>query len=488
MVDHQSSGDGERSSRRDGEDDDGVPSSRLRRDPGQSLESHLQRLRIELRRIRQKATAARLEAHAANIELQIETVSKQIAAAARDDAPKVERIRARSSLAPTISYPRQRFESWDDVRREQDRRRERVDHSTAQLRFDGPSKPHPHFGHPASPESIGSDSETSQASEASFTLPEVPADDRATDTDRASKKSRPMAMIVSTIAHVVVILILAGFTLSTHRPKDQISITASPSTVSEVAMETFSIETSEPEVTPTEPTESATEYELSPIGEIAVAEFSSDAAPLFASPSVVSQMTSGAAASAAAMSLSSAVDAKIQFCGVEGGGNHFVYLVDSSGSMGAGFDSARRELLESIEFLKPDQRFYVIFFDANPDFMRLASSTVDEPRSVEATPQSKLALKRWAMQIKQDRGKNPYEVLEFALTLKPDVIFLLSDGEFPQRIEELLQQKNRTNNLFGDDGPMCIVHTIGYHSEEGETRMRRIAEKNGGQYRYVPRP
>lgn len=156
--------------------------------------------------------------------------------------------------------------------------------------------------------------------------------------------------------------------------------------------------------------------------------------------------------------------------------------------MGDGFDSARRELLGSIDFLKPNQRFYVIFFDANPDFMRLTSSSVDEPRSVEATAENKLALRRWAMQIQQDRGKNPYEVLEFALTLKPDVIFLLSDGEFTQRVEDLLHEKNRIKNLFGDNGPMCIVHTIAYYSEEGESRMRRIAEKNGGQYRYVPKP
>ncbi len=319
---------------------------------------------------------------------------------------------------------------------------------------------------------------------------EVELDDDGLESDRRVKKARPMAMIISAVLHAVVLLLLAGWTLSSHKPKDQVSITASATAASsEESMETFTLDVSEPEVEPTEPTQSETEYELSPIGEIAMSEFSADIAPAPPSSSVASMMSSAASSSAAAaMSLNAFSDAKIQFCGVEGGGNHFVYLVDSSGSMGDSFDSARKELLNSIDFLKPEQRFYVIFFDAAPDFMRLTNASVDEPRSVEATPENKLALKRWAMQIGQDRGMNPYEVLEFALTLRPDVIFLLSDGEFPQRIEDLLQEKNRVENLFGDNGPMCIVHTIAYYSKEGEVRMRRIAEKNGGQYRYVPRP
>ncbi len=188
------------------------------------------------------------------------------------------------------------------------------------------------------------------------------------------------------------------------------------------------------------------------------------------------------------MTLASDSAAKIQFCGVEGGGNHFVYLVDSSGSMGAGFESARTELLRSIEVLKPEQRFYVVFFDAEPDYMRLSDPNQDESRSAYATPENKRALKRWAMRITKNKGRAPYEPLKFALELKADVIFLLSDGEFPQGIEDLLKASNRVENLFGDSDPISIVHTISYHSREGESRMRRIAQQNQGQYRHVPKP
>ena len=92
------------------------------------------------------------------------------------------------------------------------------------------------------------------------------------------------------------------------------------------------------------------------------------------------------------------------------------------------------------------------------------------------------------MRITKNDGRAPYNPLKFALELRPDVIFLLSDGEFPQGIEDLLKEQNRVENLFGDSGPISIVHTIGYHSRAGESRMRRIAEQNKGQYRHVPKP
>ncbi len=72
-----------------------------------------------------------------------------------------------------------------------------------------------------------------------------------------------------------------------------------------------------------------------------------------------------------------------------------------------GFESARAELLQSIDVLKPDQRFYVVFFDAESDYMRLADPNQDEARSVYATAENKQALKRWAMRITKDDGRAP---------------------------------------------------------------------------------
>ncbi len=302
--------------------------------------------------------------------------------------------------------------------------------------------------------------------------------------DSDSSRRKPAAWLLSLVVHVAALLILGAITLQIDRPRDQVALSASPTEASEVSMETFTLESNEPETEVAEPTPSETEYDLSPVGELAAADFTPEQPLDMPAPA----HPASASSAAAAMSLQSDADAKIEFCGVEGGGNHFVYLVDSSGSMGDAFESARSELIRSIDFLKAEQRFYVVFFDAESEYMRLNDAKRDEPRSVYATAENKAALKRWAMRISMDRGRAPYDALRFALNLKPDVVFLLSDGEFPQGIEDLLKEENKIENLFGDRRPKCIVHTIGYHSKEGESRMRRIAQQNQGQYRYIPGP
>ena len=68
------------------------------------------------------------------------------------------------------------------------------------------------------------------------------------------------------------------------------------------------------------------------------------------------------------------------------------------------------------------------------------------------------------MRIEMDRGRAPYEALRFALQLRPDVIFLLSDGEFPQGIEDLLREENKVENLFGNSkkGEFAVNEPVDY--------------------------
>ncbi|MCD0459764.1 vWA domain-containing protein [Roseiconus lacunae] len=291
---------------------------------------------------------------------------------------------------------------------------------------------------------------------------------------------------VSLFVHAMLILGLAAVTFSTSTPGDQMAI-AGAMVESEVAeVQSVKLETETAQVSEEEPEASPVDSPLTDLGEIQVRDLSPPVAP--SASEFVPVMSEAAVVDAMAMAMSRNPSEQMEFCGIEGGGNHFIYLVDSSKSMGDGFESARDALLRSISLLKPTQRFYVVFFDEEPEYMRLADPGVDEPRSVYATDENKRALRRWAMSIQMDLGRAPYEVLPFAIEQRPDVIFLLSDGEFPQRIEEMLSEINRLDNLFGDEGPISLVHTIGYHSRVGESRMKRIAAKNGGRYRYVPKP
>ena len=325
----------------------------------------------------------------------------------------------------------------------------------------------------------------------------VPAVVEVTDDPENEKQSRvrPASWFYSTIAHVAALVLLGFVTLSNQPPKDQLAFTASASPATEQSIETFSIENDEP-VPPSEPVVSETAYDISDMGEMAIAEISMEVPAAMASPTTSDLFGRGASGdmTSALQSLKGDSVEKMQFCGVDGGGNHFIYLVDSSGSMGTGFPSARTELLASIDMLKPDQRFYVVFFDEEPANMRITNPNEDEPTSVMATPENKQRLRRWAMTVEMNKGKAPYDSMEFALSLRPDVIFLLSDGEFPARMAELLRTQNHEENLFGESGPISIIHTIRYHGVEGqqglnaEKNMIVIAKENGGQYRHVPKP
>lgn len=306
------------------------------------------------------------------------------------------------------------------------------------------------------------------------------------------KRLRPAGWLVSTTAHIVALLVLGLFTLANPKPKDQLAFTASASEVSEMVVESFTIESAEEMPDVTEPTPTETAADISPLGTMKMAEVSLDLPTVVASPmaTAMSDADSRELMKLAKAGVKGDTPSKVQFAGLDGGGNHFVYLVDSSNSMKK-FNDARTELLRSIDSLKPDQRFYVVFYDENPKYMRIANPSQEEPASVYATPENKQAFRRWAMAVQQARGQSPPEVLKFAFKLRPDVIFLLSDGEFTGQTETVIRENNLQENLFGESGPISIIHTIRYpgvSSTEGrqaEVQMQRIAAENGGQYRNV---
>jgi hypothetical protein len=308
----------------------------------------------------------------------------------------------------------------------------------------------------------------------------------ATEVAGGRSGARRPALVASVIAHLALLICLGFAGIKLKRPKDQVQFTASVATSESSSLETLSIDTAEPTVTDQPMLAVEPEFGDPELSELNSIDWSPEVNQAPPKPGK-GLMMSGDEANQAVFH-DPATAKKIEFCGIEGGGNHFVYLVDSSKSMGQAFPLARAELLRSIQALTPDQRFYVIFFDAQSDYMRIADRGINEAFSVSATAENKSAIGDWAMGVEMDVGQAPYESLRFALKLKPDVIFLLSDGEFPEGIEGLLATANQAENLFGERQHRSIVHTIGFHSQKGGARMRRIAQQNGGQYSHIPKP
>jgi len=162
-----------------------------------------------------------------------------------------------------------------------------------------------------------------------------------------------------------------------------------------------------------------------------------------------------------------------------GEGQHaksIVYVMDRSGSMGDAFDLLQRELLRAIGSLEDDQLFNVIWFNEGPGdelSKRLFAATLQNKRRAFA------AIKR----IFPSGQTEPIDALRKGLAYRPDVLFLLSDGDFGednQRIMQIIRKKNKdlktTINTI-----LFVYDTMG----DGERVLRSIADANKGTFKHV---
>lgn len=164
----------------------------------------------------------------------------------------------------------------------------------------------------------------------------------------------------------------------------------------------------------------------------------------------------------------------IPFFGTQATGKSFVFVVDMSESMQGGrFKRAKAELHESIKKLKPEQKFFVIFFNdkAIPMF-----SPRPESNMLFATTSHKTRARRWINERKADGITNPVAALQMALELKPDAIFFLTDGELPDDVQTMTRRENTAH---------IVIHTIAFENKFGEGVLESIAKENGGTYRFV---
>lgn len=158
------------------------------------------------------------------------------------------------------------------------------------------------------------------------------------------------------------------------------------------------------------------------------------------------------------------------FFGISAEGNQFAYVVDVSSSMaGAKFEKARQELLESIDRLNRNQKFFIVFFNN-------ASYPQPIDRLIRAIRKNKALVREWIMQAIPMGGTDPLESIARAMEKGPDAIFILSDGEFDWSVVT-------TVGVLNKQSPVPI-HTIGFVVDS--VTLKQLANQNQGTYRHVP--
>lgn len=159
------------------------------------------------------------------------------------------------------------------------------------------------------------------------------------------------------------------------------------------------------------------------------------------------------------------------FFGAGGEARKIVYVVDRSGSMTDSIDYVKFELKRSIGELGEEKEFHVIFYSSGPP--------VEMPtrRLVNATDRNKQLAFEFIDGVIPQGETDPSKALERAFACQPDLIYLLTDGEFDKAIVDLVKRLNV--------GGKVTVHTIGFLYQTGEQVLKQIANDNNGNYKFV---
>jgi hypothetical protein len=178
--------------------------------------------------------------------------------------------------------------------------------------------------------------------------------------------------------------------------------------------------------------------------------------------------------------------------GIGSEGKKFVYVFDRSDSMNYQYyteeppnefgnipvRAAKAELLASIYELNKKQQFFLIFYNQQPQLYSLYESP---SRPMFATTEAKRLLREAISELRGEGGTNHLAALQMALRLRPDVIYLMTDGEpkddlTPAEIEEL----TKTNR------GRAVINVIQFAQVQRPSgTLQILAKENRGKHIFI---
>ena len=164
----------------------------------------------------------------------------------------------------------------------------------------------------------------------------------------------------------------------------------------------------------------------------------------------------------------------VSFFGTKSKGSRFVFVIDKSGSMGNNkkFFRAKRELIKTLRALPKNSRFMIYFFDEGSEQMPVNNMMAAVPRNISWAED-------WVNSVGMGGGTDPRKALKSGFTLKPDTVWLLTDGVFNNESGVLAQI--RSANPKG----IARINTLAIMDRGGEKVLKQIAKENDGTYRFV---
>jgi hypothetical protein len=168
---------------------------------------------------------------------------------------------------------------------------------------------------------------------------------------------------------------------------------------------------------------------------------------------------------------------KSTFIGVSGNARKVAFICDASGSMIQKFDTLRVELRKAVDGLRPPQSFNIIFFQERDKTMPL-----DANQMLFASPENKRKAAEFLDRTAPHGETNPIPSLELAFKQGAQLIFLLTDGDFPDN-QAVIKRCKELNP--GAKVKINTIIFIGNKQEAEEAKafeavMKQIATDSGG--------
>jgi len=160
-------------------------------------------------------------------------------------------------------------------------------------------------------------------------------------------------------------------------------------------------------------------------------------------------------------------------------GHSFVFVIDRSNSMGDGglgvLAAAEVELLKALAGLRVTHKFQIVAYNERASYF-------NESGLAPATEANRNAVRPFFDALAATGGTEHERALQAALRLKPDVIFLFTDGGDPHLNTSQLAQ------LAARAGSATSIHCLQFGRgplPEKDNFMMRLADRTRGSYGYI---
>ena len=246
--------------------------------------------------------------------------------------------------------------------------------------------------------------------------------------------------LVSLVVHLTLVLLLATLTVIGEGGFDRHTIvldtqTAGPEGTADDELLAASLEMPSELTTPQEVEFTAPDF--TEVTDVAV-----DASAPIEMLDFAPRQTGAAEAEAVAPTGKGAAPAQTAIFGLQGEGTDFVYVFDRSQSMNSTFSfssegetvfsitplqAAKAELLRSLGDLGTDNRFHILFY--NHEMWMFDPGRGSQRGLIVGTDENKRRAASFIASVYGDGRTRHVPPLEAAIRMRPDVIFLLTDGE-----------------------------------------------------------